>query len=120
MIGAEEQDLDTTVVRRGLFPLLAGQTPPFKEALDWLPFAYTADQTGDYMAPASTVLVQSTVVEWDALFPAYLQHLWKRYQGAYAPSTLDPGPEYLVAPTVLKPKRREPNHGEEGERVYVT
>ena len=52
-----------------LFLLLAVQSPPFEEKLDWLQFSYTADRTGDYMAPASMVLVQSAVLEGDRLFP---------------------------------------------------
>ena len=52
-----------------LFPILVGWVPPFEETLDWLHFVYTADRTGDYMAPASMVLVQSAVLEGDPLFP---------------------------------------------------
>ena len=46
-----------------LFPLLASQAPLFEETLDWLQFAYTAYRTGDYVAPASTVLVPSLVLK---------------------------------------------------------
>ena len=52
-----------------MFPLFSSGSPPFKETLDWLQFAYTADRTGAYVAPASMVLVQSTVLEEDPLFP---------------------------------------------------
>ena len=51
------------------------------------------------MVPASKVLVQSMVVEGDALFTAHFQHQRKRYPEAYTPSTLVPGPEYSVALT---------------------
>ena len=67
----------------GLFPLLTSQEPPFEAALDWLKFAYTTDRAGDYVAPASTVLTQSTVVEGDELFPALLAHLRRRYPEFY-------------------------------------
>ena len=56
----------------GLLPLLTGQEPPFEAALDWLQFTYTADKAGAYVAPASTVLVRSTVAEGDDLFTALL------------------------------------------------
>ena len=46
-----------------LSPLLAGRAPPYEEALRWIQFDYTGDQTGDYMATASTVLVRSVVSE---------------------------------------------------------
>ena len=46
-------------------------------------FAYTADQAGDYVAPASTVLAQSAVAEGDELFPALLAHLRRRYPEVY-------------------------------------
>ena len=52
-----------------MFPLLSSGSPPFKETLDWLQFACTADRTGAYVAPASMVLVHSTVLEEDPLFP---------------------------------------------------
>ena len=45
----------------GLFPPLTGREPPFEAALDFLQFVYTADRAGDYVMPASTVLVPSAV-----------------------------------------------------------
>ena len=51
-----------------LFLLLDGWVPPFKEALDWMQSAYTADPTGAYVVLASTVLVQSVVSEGDIPF----------------------------------------------------
>ena len=51
--------------------------PPFKALLDWLKFAYTADRTGDYVAPASKVIVQLAVVDGDELFQAFYGHFRK-------------------------------------------
>ena len=62
--------LNISEVLTGLFPLLTSQEPPFREALDWFKLAYTADQVGDYVAPVSTVLAQSTVAEGDELLPS--------------------------------------------------
>ena len=67
-----------------LFPILVGWVPPFEETIDWIQFAYTADRTGAYVAPASTVLVPSAVSEGDPLFPAICRHLMRRFSGAYA------------------------------------
>ena len=58
-----------------LFPLLAGLVAPSKETIYWIQFAYTADQTGAYLVPVSTVLDQSAVLERDPLFPAIWRHL---------------------------------------------
>ena len=63
--------------------MLTGPEPPFEAALDWLQFAYTADRAEDYVAPASTVLVQSAIAEEDDLFPALLSHLRRRYPELY-------------------------------------
>ena len=70
MLGQEEQELNISVVRNGISPFLTGWELTFEEVLDWLQFSYTTDRTGAYMAPASMVLVQSAVVESDALFAA--------------------------------------------------
>ena len=88
-----EQELNIMAVRHGLLPLLTSRVSLFKELLIIIYFPCTIYQTGDYMEPASTVLVQSTVVEGYALFSNYFHHLWKRYLIACAPSTLVPGPE---------------------------
>ena len=53
-----------------LFPLLIGWSPPFKETLHWLQFAYTPENTEAYVASASTVIVPSTVLEGDPISPA--------------------------------------------------
>ena len=53
-----------------LFPILVGWAPPFEETLDWLQFAYTADMTGAYVAPETTILAPSAVSEEDPLFTA--------------------------------------------------
>ena len=47
---AEEQDITIAAASQGLLPLMTDQALPFEEALDWLQFAYTADQTGAYVA----------------------------------------------------------------------
>ena len=65
--------------------MLTGQDPPFKEALNWLQFAYTADRVGAYVAPESTVLVQSAIAEGDELFPACQKHLQRLYPEVYIP-----------------------------------
>ena len=75
-----------------LFPLLAGLVAPSNETIYWIQFAYTADQTGAYLVPASTVLDQSAVLERDPLFPAIWRHLLHIYLGAYAPTTSKIGP----------------------------
>ena len=78
-------------------PLLSGHAPLFKETLNWIQFTYTADSTGDYVAPDSTVLVPSAVLDGDPIFPDIWRHLLRRFPGAYdpTPSTLGPqGPDY--------------------------
>ena len=69
----------------GLFPLITGQEPPFKEALEWLKFEYTADYLGAYMAPASTLLAQSAVAEGGELFPELLAYPRRIYPEVYGP-----------------------------------
>ena len=63
--------------------MLTGQEPPFEASLNWLQFAYTANRAGAYVAPASTVLVQSAVAEGDKLFLALLAYLRRRYPEVY-------------------------------------
>ena len=67
----------------GLFPILTGRDPPFEAALNWLQFTYTADRAGAYVAPVSTVLVQSAVAEGGNLFPELLSHLRRQYPEVY-------------------------------------
>ena len=55
--------------------MLTGRDHPFETDLDWLQFTYTADRSGAYVTPASTVLVQSAVAEEGELFLALLAHL---------------------------------------------
>ena len=43
--------------RKVLFQLLYSQAPPYKEALNWIQFAYTGDRTEAYLVPTSTELV---------------------------------------------------------------
>ena len=78
----KEQSINITADSKGIFPLLTGQAPPFEEALAWLQFAYTANQTWAYVVPASTVIVQSTVVEGDELFLVLFANLQKLFRGA--------------------------------------
>ena len=65
--------------------MFTGREPPFKEAFDWLQFAYTAERAGYYVAPASTVLSQSEIAEGDELFPSILQQLRRLYTEVYGP-----------------------------------
>ena len=117
-----QPDINITAASQDLFPLLAGRASAYEKALDWLHFSYTWDQTGAYLAPASTVLVRSVLAEGEPLFAPALQHLWWRYPGSYAPSTrstLGPsGPDYVseivVADTILmeyNPLARRPSAG---------
>ena len=47
----EDPGDNITVTRSGIFPLLSGQVPDFKETLHWIQFTFTGDRTGAYMAP---------------------------------------------------------------------
>ena len=87
-------DMDTNITQSSqlLLPLLTSREPPFEERTDWLHLSYTADRTGAYMEPASTVLVLSAVLEGDPLFPAIWRHLLHRFPGAYAPNPCTIGP----------------------------
>ena len=101
-----------------LFLLLASRTPPFEETLDWLQFAYTADRTGAYVAPVSTVLVPSAVLKEDPLFLAIWRHVLHRFPGAYAPnpSTIGTlGPDYsYCSPVGQAPECRDLDASKEG------
>ena len=110
----EEQELTIAVVSKGLSPMLTGQLTSFKEALNWLQFAYTSDRTGECVAPVSMVLVQSVVVEGYGLFLAFYWKLWKLYTGGYALAT-----DYSVVPTRRAPKRRESQRGEGGGGIGI-
>ena len=112
--GAEEQSITITVARKGIFALLIDWADLFEEVIDWLQFTYTAERTGAYVAPSSTVFVQYMVVEGDGLFPTFLPHLQKLYTGAYAPSTLGTRPDQSVAPASRAPECRESTRGEDG------
>ena len=68
---------------KGLFPLLTGREPRFKEALDWLQFLYTAERASAYVAPASTVLTKSAVEVGGELFPEIMVHLRRQYPDMY-------------------------------------
>ena len=70
---------------RGVFPMITDREPPFKEALDWLQFAFTAERAGAYAVPESTFLIQSAVAERGKLFPEFLVHLRRLYTEVYVP-----------------------------------
>ena len=55
-------------VNMKLSPFLYVQVTPFEETINWLQSLYTSYWTGAYMALASSVLVQSLVLEGDPLF----------------------------------------------------
>ena len=61
---------------------MTGRAPPFEEALDCLQFAYFTDRIGACVAPSSTVLVQSAMVEGGELFMAFYWRLQNIYLGA--------------------------------------
>ena len=92
--GVQDKSITIAVAIKGIFPHLTSLYPPFKETLDWSQFAYTVDRTGTYVDPASTVLVQSMVVEGGELFLVFFVQLQKLYSGDYAPSTLVPRTGY--------------------------
>ena len=71
-------------------------------------------QTEYYVDPVSMFLVHSATVDGDELFPASYQNLRKLYPGAYAPSTLGPGPDYPVALTGQAHERGDSQHGDQG------
>ena len=71
-------------------------------------------QTGYYVDPVSMFLVHSATVDGDELFPASYRNLRKLYPGAYAPSTLGPGPDYPVALTGQAHERGDSQHGDQG------
>ena len=73
-------------VSKYFFPLLTVREPPFEEALDWLQFAYTADQAGAYVDPESTVLAHSAVAKWGGVFPLFPAHLRRLYPEVYGPA----------------------------------
>ena len=82
----EDVPLNVYASLSGLFPMLIVKDPPFKDSLNWLQFAYTAERVGDYVAPASTDLAQSAISEEDELFPEILKHLWRLYLEVYSPA----------------------------------
>ena len=81
---------------RELFLNMASREPPYKDALNWLQFAYNGDTQGGYRAPAKTAFLFVSPVEGGALFLPDLERLWILYLGAYAhgaTSTTPLGPE---------------------------
>ena len=79
----EDGPLNVYAESRGLLPMLTSRDPDFEEALDWLQSVYNAYQSGDYVAPASTILAQSAIVEGDKTFPEIIQHLRRMYPEVY-------------------------------------
>ena len=88
---------------QGIFALMTIWNPTFKEALDWLKFAYIENWMGDYVMPASTFIIHSAIMGEGELFTSFYRHLQKIYPGAYAHSTLFLGPDYPSAPTIYLP-----------------
>ena len=72
-------DITIVDVSQAFFPLLSGWFTAFKEALDWLQFAFEGVSKGAYLDPASTVFVWSMLAEGWALFSPVLEHLWWRF-----------------------------------------
>ena len=70
-----------------LFFLLANREPPYKEALDWLHFAFTGNPKGQYVAPANNAFAFASPVEGGPLFLPALERLQTLYPGAYARGT---------------------------------
>ena len=70
-----------------LFPVLSGQEPPYKEALNWLHFSFTDNTKGPYVAPANTAFSFASPVEGGAMF--------LRSSRASKPSTPVPTPGAL-------------------------
>ena len=66
-----------------LFPLLAGREPLYKEALDWLQFAFTGDTKFQYAAPSDITFSFLSPVEGGPLFLPALERLQTLYPGAY-------------------------------------
>ena len=52
----EDGPLNVLSIFKGLFPMLTGLEPPFKEGLDWLKFTYTMEWEGGLVAPVFMVL----------------------------------------------------------------
>ena len=66
-----------------LSPLLADREPHYKEALNWLQFAFIGDPQGQYVAPANTGFSYTLPVEGGALFLPALDCLQTLYPEAY-------------------------------------
>ena len=85
LLGREDKEINISAASKGLSPLLTGRAPPFEEALDWLHFDYNTDQTGDCVAPLSTFLVQSAVVEGGELIYGFLAAPSEALHGGLSP-----------------------------------
>ena len=89
-------------------------------------FSYTADRTGAYMEPASTVISQYKVLEGDPIFPAIWIHIICNYPGHYTPTTstiLPLGPDYPYPPPFVGCLRAgtltQEMRGEKGAASYT-
>ena len=67
-------DITITDAIQDLFPLLTGQVPAYKEAIEWIKFESTGECTGTYVVPESTVLFWSVLSEWEMPFATFLEH----------------------------------------------
>ena len=81
----DQPGINTVEASKAYFLLLSGQAHNYKEALDWLQFAYTGDEEEAYVVPDSTFLIRSVVSEGYPLFASTLIHLQRRYTSAYPP-----------------------------------
>ena len=91
--------LNIVEVVQTLSPLLSDWSPLFEEALNLLQCTYTTDRRGSYVLSASTILVQSMVLEGYYLFSLIYSNLCWRYPGYYdppLPSTSTTPPPVLI------------------------
>ena len=64
----EDRPMNIYAASSGLFHMLTGREPFFKEALNWLQFTYTAEQVGGSVAPTSMVLDKYTIADGENYF----------------------------------------------------
>ena len=65
----EDQDLNIVATSRRLFPLLTGRVPLLRRRSNGYSLPIPRTGRGSYVAPASTVFIQSVVVEGDEHYP---------------------------------------------------
>ena len=96
-----------------LFPLLADREPSYKEALNWLQFAFTGNPKIQYVTPVNNAFDFTLPVEGETLFLPALKRLQTLYLRAYARGTTytSEGVEMLeVNLDDLDPKRSACTH----------